>query len=284
MHTSIILKEALNKLTKRDGLELAIVLLAIVLERLMKQHLYEIDSVLILDKNNDTHHIIKFRKLRSKIQKDSFKQKLEALDNKRENFKTITFDKLVERYDAFFDLSDDRKLALKRLANLRNNIVHYFSYYIDEVEEGLFILNEIIPFIRELIQEISDSEKYDELFDEETVSELQELEEKLTKLKLDELRDKIKTCRKYYYEMNEEEIESKKQESIRDYYEEREILKEDLQCPACENYTFHVLKLFIGNSEDENIEEFSIKGKCLVCELELTESELKDLNFLDGDI
>ena len=282
MHTSIILKEALDKLTKKDSLELAIVLLAIALERLMKQHLYEIDSVLILDKNNDTPHIIKFRKLRSKIQKGSFKQKLEALDNKRENFKTITFDKLVERYDAFFDLSDDRKLALKRLANLRNNIVHYFSYYIDEVEEGLFILNEIIPFIRELIQEISDSEKYDELFNKETVAKLQKLEEKLTKLKLDELHDKIRSCRKHYHEMNEEEIECKKQESIRDYHEEREILREDLQCPACENYTFHILKLFIENFEDEKVEEeFLIKGKCLVCGLELTESELKDLNLLD---
>jgi len=89
MHTSIILKEALNKLTKRDGLELAIVLLAIALERLMKQRLCEIDSVLILDKNNNAHHIIKFRRLRSKIQKDSFKQKIEALDNKERALKQL---------------------------------------------------------------------------------------------------------------------------------------------------------------------------------------------------
>ena len=68
MHTSMILREAISRLIDKDGLELSIVLFAIVLERLMKQHLCEIDSVLILDENNDTHHIIKFRKLRSKIQ------------------------------------------------------------------------------------------------------------------------------------------------------------------------------------------------------------------------
>jgi len=175
-------------------------------------------------------------------------------------------------------------LALKRLANLRNNIVHYFSYYIDEVEEGLFVLNEIIPFVRELIHEISDSEEYNGIFNNTVINKLQRIEKRLTKLKLNELNSKIRDSRKLYHEMNEEEIELKKQENIREYYEEREILREGIQCPSCRNYTFHVLKLFIKNSEDENIEEFLIKGKCLVCELELTESELKDLNFLDGDI
>ena len=183
MHTSQILKEALAKLTKKfpEKLELSIVLFSISVERLMKQHLYEIDAVLVLDKNNNTKHLVKFRKLQNKVQNENFKQQLEMLTRSRENFKTITFDELIKRYDAFFDLDEDRKNLLKRLANLRNNIVHYFQYYIDEVEEGLFILNEIVPFIRELITEISDSEKYDDLFDEKVIDKLQKIRKKADK-------------------------------------------------------------------------------------------------------
>ena len=90
MHTSQILKEALRKFTKKDGFELSIVLFAIVVERLMKQHLYEVDSILVLDKTNDTKHIVKFRRLYSKVQNEDFEQKIDSLYEKRENFKTIT--------------------------------------------------------------------------------------------------------------------------------------------------------------------------------------------------
>ena len=94
MHTSQILKEALGKLTKKfpENLELSIVLFSISVERLMKQHLYEIDAVLVLDKNNNIKHLVKFRRLYSKIQNENFKQQLELLTINRENFKTITFD------------------------------------------------------------------------------------------------------------------------------------------------------------------------------------------------
>ena len=279
MHTSQILKEALAKLTKKfpEQFELSIVLFSISVERLMKQYLYEIDAVLVLDKNNNTKHLVKFRKLQNKVQNENFKQQLEMLTRSRENFKTITFDELIKRYDAFFDLDEDRKNALKRLANLRNNIVHYFQYYIDEVEEGLFILNEIVPFIRELITEISDSEKYDDLFDEKVIDKLQKLERKLTKMKSDKLHQKINEKKKYYHDMAPDEIEVNKQLNIRDSYEEREILKESLQCPSCENYTFHILKIFSEESKDTD--EFIIKGICLVCGLELTEEEIKSINI-----
>lgn len=279
MHTSRILKEALTKLTKKfpEEFELSIVLFSISVERLMKQHLYEIDAVLVLDKNNNTKHLVKFRKLQNKVQNENFKQQLELFTENRENFKTIVFDELIKRYDAFFDLDDDRKNALKRLANLRNNIVHYFQYYIDEVEEGLFILNEIIPFLRELIAEISDSERYEDLFDEKMINKLQNLERKLTKMKNDELRQKINESKRDYHEMASDDIEVKKQANIRDMYEEREILKEGLQCPSCGNYTFHILKIFSEESEDTD--EFIIKGACLVCDLELTEEDIKSLNI-----
>jgi len=46
---------------------------------------------------------------------------------------------------------------------MRNNIVHYFEYYFNPVDEGLFILNEILPFIREMIQEVSDAYKYEDI-------------------------------------------------------------------------------------------------------------------------
>ena len=280
MHTSQILEEALNNLTKKfpQNFELSIILFDIAVERLMKQHLYEIDAVLVLDKNNSTKHLVKFRKLQNKIQNESFKQQLELLTKNRENFKTITFDELIKRYDAFFGLDDGRKIALKRLANLRNNIVHYFQYYIDEVDEGLFILTEIIPFLRELTDEISDSAKYVNLFDEKMINKLQKLERKLTKLQSDDLHKKISERKKYYHEMSQEEIEASKQESIRDLYEDREILKEDMQCPSCGNYTFNILKIFPEELESE--EEFIIKGVCLVCKLELTEEEMKTLHLI----
>jgi len=281
MHTSIILREALLKLTKKfpENFELSIILFSISIERLMKQHLYEIDAVLVLDKNNNTKHLVKFKKLQNKIQNATFKQQLELLTKSRENFKTITFDDLIKRYDAFFDLEENRKNALRRLANLRNNIVHYFQYYIDEVEEGLFILNEIVPFLRELIAEISDSEKYDDLFNERLINKLQRLERRLTRMKNDELHQKINESKRNYHEMAPDEIELKKQANIRDIYEEREILKEGLQCPSCGNYTLHILKIFSEELE-ENPDEFIIKGVCLICELELAEEDIKSLNIM----
>jgi len=281
MHTSIILGEALLKLTKKfpEDFELSIILFSISIERLMKQHLYEIDAVLVLDKNNNTKHLVKFRKLQNKIQNATFKQQLELLTKSRENFKTITFDDLIKRYDAFFDLDEDRKNSLKKLSNLRNNIVHYFQYYIDEVEEGLFILNEIVPFLRELIAEISDSEKYDDIFDEKMINKLQRLERRLTRMKNDELHQKINERRKYYHDIPPDKIEVNKQLNIRDFYEEREILKEGLQCPSCGNYTLHILKIFSEESE-ENPDEFIIKGVCLICELELAEEDIKSLNIM----
>jgi len=279
MHTSQILKEALAKFTKKfpENFELSIVLFSISVERLMKQHLYEIDAVLVLDKNNNTKHLVKFRRLYNKIQNENFKEQLELLTKNRENFRTISFDELIKRYDAFFDLNEERKIALKRLANLRNNIVHYFQYYIDEVEEGLFILNEIVPFLRELITEVSDSEKYDDLFNEKVIDKLQKLERKLTRMKNNELHQKINESKRHYHEMASDEIEVKKQANIRDMHEEREILKEGLQCPSCGNYTFHILKIFSEESEDTG--EFIIKGECLVCGLELTEEDIKSLNI-----
>ncbi len=279
MHTSQILKEALNKLTYKfpNYFDLAVVLFSISVERLMKQHLYEIDAVLVLDKNNNTKHLVKFRKLQGKIQSEDFKKQLELLAERRENFKTITFDELIKRYDAFFDLGEDRKKALKRLANLRNNIVHYFQYYIDEVEEGLFILNEIIPFLREMINEVSDSDEYNNIFDEKIIRKLQRLESRLTKTEENELYQKIIERKKYYNEMHPDEIDVKKQINIRDLYEEREILKEGLQCPACGNCTLTILKIFSEETEGEG--EFIIKGMCSVCGLELTEEEMKSLHL-----
>jgi len=171
---------------------------------------------------------------------------------------------------------DDRQNALRRLANLRNNIVHYFQYYINEVEEGLFMLNEIVPFLREVITEVSDSEKYDDLFDEKTINKLQKLERRLTKMKNNELHQKINERKKHYYDMAADEIEINKQLNIRDFHEEREILKEGLQCPSCGN-SLHILKIFSEESEDPD--EFIIKGVCLVCGLELTEEDIKSLNI-----
>jgi len=279
MHTSIILKEALSKFTRKDSFELSIVLFAIAVERLMKQHLCEVDKVLVLDKSNDTKHIIKFRKLRSRVQSENIKRSLEALDENRENFKTIKFDDLTKRYDAFFGLDANITKALKRLANLRNNIVHYFEYFIDEVDEGLLILNEIIPFIREIIQEVYDSEKYDEIFNEKIIEKLKKLEEKLTKKQNDELDKKLKEKKKEYHEMSEEDIEVNKQLNITDFYEERAIIKEGIQCPACGNYTFHILKIY--DEENEEGEEFITKGVCLVCGLEITEENMKTLKLLE---
>ncbi len=281
MHTSTILKEAINYLTKKDKFELSIVLLAISVERLMKQHLYEIDDVLVLDKNNTIEHLVKFKRLQSKLSNKSNKDKFLALKEKRESFKTITFDELIKRYNAFFDIDKDRANALRRLGNLRNDIVHYFQYFINEVDEGLFILNEIIPFTREITQEISDSSKYDNLFDEKVVQKLQRYEKRLTRLQQSEFHQKIAAKKEEYGEMNEYDIESKREQNIRDFYDERVILKESMQCVACENSAFNVLKLFDETEEEEN-PEFIIIGKCIVCELELSEDELKSLGLIEG--
>jgi len=277
MHTSIILQEALNYFFNDDKLELSIVLFAIAVERLMKQHLFETDEVLVLDKNNKVEHLVRFRRIHSRLGKASYRQKVEALKEKRENFKTITFDELISRYDAFFDLQVERIKALRRLGNLRNNVVHFHDYYINTTEESLFMLTEIIPFIREIVAELKDTDRYDEIFKEEKIEQLQHREAELTELQADELKQKIESKKHDYSEMNPDEIEANRQNRIRDFHEDREIFKEDLNCPACENSTFHILILF-----DEELEEptFFYKGICLICHLELTEDELKNMNLL----
>ncbi len=277
MHTSTILQEAINYFFNNEKLELSIVLFAIAVERLMKQHLFETDEVLILDKNNSVEHLVKFRRIQSKICKNAYRQKIEALKEKRENFKTITFDELIKRYDAFFDLQDGRIKALRRLANLRNNVVHFHDYYINTIDESLFILTEIIPFIREIISEVRDINKFEEIFSEDIIEKLQDREAELTDLQKDELRQKIESKREEYNEMNIDDIELKKQDRIRDFYEDREIIREELNCPACENNTFHILKLFNDESEEP---EFFYKGVCLICALELNEDELRNMDLL----
>jgi hypothetical protein len=276
MHTSLILQEAINYFFDNDKLELSIVLLSIAIERLMKQHLFETDEILVLDKNNSIEHLARFRRLYSKISKESYRQKIEALKEKRENFKTITFDELIKRYDAFFDLPEERIKALRRLENLRNNVVHFHDYYLNVIDESLFILTEIIPFIREIIAEVKDNQKFEDILSEEIIEKLQKRESELTELQKDELNQKIEIKKQEYNELHQEEIEVRKQNRIRDTYEDREIFKEQLNCPACNNNSFHILKLF-----DEEREEptFFYKGICLICELELTEDELKTLNI-----
>ncbi len=278
MYTSIILQKASNYFFYDNKLKLPIVLFAIAVERLMKQHLFETDEVLVLDKNNKVEHLVRFRRIHSRLGKASYRQKVEALKEKRENFKTITFDELISRYDAFFDLQDERIKALRRLGNLRNNVVHFHDYYINTTEESLFMLTEIIPFIREIVAELKDTDRYDQIFSEEQIEHLQRREAELTAIQADELRQKIESKRQGYSEMNPDEIKGKRQNRIRDFNEDREIFKEELNCPACENSTFHILKLF-----DEELEEptFFYKGICLICHLELTEDELKSMNLLE---
>ena len=279
MHTSTILQEALNYFFDNEKLELSIVLFAIAVERLMKQHLFETDEILILDRNNSVEHLAKFRRIQSKISKNAYRQKIESLKEKRENFKTITFDELIKRYDAFFDLQNERIKALRRLANLRNNVVHFHDYYINIIDESLFILTEIIPFIREIISEVRDANKFEDIFSEDIIRKLQDREAELTDLQKDELRQKIESKREEYNEMNLDDIELKKQDRIRDFYEDREIINEQLNCPACQNNTFHILKLFDEESEEP---DFFYKGVCLVCELELDEDELINMNLLQN--
>ena len=214
MHTSQILEEALKKYTRRD-IELTTVLFAIAVERLMKQHLYEVDSVLILDKSNDTQHIVKFRRLYSKVQDEDFNQKIDSLYEKRENFKTITFNDFIRRHD--------------------------------------------------------------EIFNEKLIEKLQRLEQRLSKKQEYSLNNKINEQRREYHEMSEEDIEANKQLNIRDSYYDRAIIKEQIQCPACENSTFHILKIYDEGNEENG--EFITKGVCLICGLELTEEEMKSLHL-----
>lgn len=282
MDTAIILKEALNYFAKKDKFELSVVLFEISVERLMKQQLCEINDVLVLDKNNRIEHLVKFKKLSAKLSNESSKQSLEKLKETKDSFKTIAFGELIARYDFFFDISEERKSALQKLANLRNNVVHYFQYFMDEVVEGLFILTEIIPFIREMIQDIQDSEKYVDIFNDKIIKKLKIQEDYWTKLQTDQLNRKLAEKKEEYNEMGKEDIEIKKIEDIRERYNEREILKEGLQCPACKNYNFHFLKLFI-EKEDNESPEFIIKGLCLICGLELSEEELKSLKLLEPE-
>lgn len=179
MHTSVILSEALRYFINSEHFELSVVLFAVAVERLMKQRLCELDDVLVLDKNNSVEHLVRFKKLQDKVKNIQSRQNLMTRKERRETFLTIPYNEVISRYEAMFNLNieedeavtdkhelkrireerDRRKAALVRLGNMRNNIVHYFEYYFNPVDEGLFILNEILPFIREMIQEVSDAYK-----------------------------------------------------------------------------------------------------------------------------
>lgn len=299
MHTSVILSEALRYFTDSEHFELSVVLFAVAVERLMKQRLCELDDVLVLDKNNNVEHLVRFRKLQDKVKNIQSKQNLMTRKERRETFLTIPYNELTSRYEALFNLDieedeavtdkhelkrireerDKRKAALVRLGNMRNNIVHYFEYYFNPVDEGLFILNEILPFIRELIQEVSDADKYNDIFNETIFEKLKAKEEELTRQQSDTLSQKIREKREEYNELNPELIEERKKFNIRSSYDEREIVRDSMECPACGNASFCVLKLYT-KSEDNLSGQFLTVGRCFVCNLELSEDELKNTGML----
>ncbi len=142
------------------------------------------------------------------------------------------------------------------------------------MNEGLFILNEIIPFIREIVQEVSDDHKYVHIFNDDIIQRLIEKEEELTRQQSDTLSQKIREKKEEYSELNPELIEDRKKTNIRSSYDEREIIRDSMECPACENASFCILKLY-SEPEDGQDGEFITVGKCFVCNLELSEDELK---------
>ena len=299
MHTSVILSEALRYFTDNEHFELSVVLFAVAVERLMKQRLCELDDVLVLDKNNSVEHLVRFKKLQDKVKNIQSRQNLMTRKERRENFLTIPYNEVISRYEAMFNLNieedeavtdkhelkrireerDRRKAALIRLGNMRNNIVHYFEYYFNPVDEGLFILNEILPFIREMIQEVSDAYKYEDIFNETVFKKLKGKEEELTRQQSDTLSQKIREKKEEYSELNPELIEERKKINIRSSYDEREIVRDSMECPACGNASFCVLKLYT-ESEDDLSGQFLTVGRCFVCKLELSEDELKNTGML----
>lgn len=299
MHTSVILSEALRYFIDSEHFELSVVLFAVAVERLMKQRLCELDDVLVLDKNNSVEHLVRFKKLQDKVKNIQSRQNLMTRKERRETFLTIPYNEVISRYEAMFNLNieedeavtdkhelkrireerDRRKAALIRLGNMRNNIVHYFEYYFNPVDEGLFILNEILPFIREMIQEVSDAYKYEDIFNETVFEKLKAKEEELTRQQSDTLSQKIREKKEEYSELNPELIEERKKINIRSSYDEREIVRDSMECPACGNASFCVLKLYT-ESEDDLSGQFLTVGRCLVCKLELSEDELKNTGML----
>jgi len=299
MHTSVILSEALRYFNDSEHFELSVVLFAVAVERLMKQRLCELDDVLVLDKNNSVEHLVRFKKLQDKVKNIQSRQNLMTRKERRETFLTIPYNEVISRYEAMFNLNieedeavtdkhelkrireerDRRKAALVRLGNMRNNIVHYFEYYFNPVDEGLFILNEILPFIREMIQEVSDADKYEDIFNETVFEKLKAKEEELTRQQSDTLSQKIREKKEEYNELNPELIEERKKINIRSSYDEREIVRDSMECPACGNASFCVLKLYT-ESEDDLSGQFLTVGRCLVCKLELSEDELKNTGML----
>lgn len=299
MHTSVILSEALRYFIDSEHFELSVVLFAVAVERLMKQRLCELDDVLVLDKNNSVEHLVRFKKLQDKVKNIQSRQNLMTRKERRENFLTIPYNEVISRYEAMFNLNieedeavtdkhelkrireerDRRKAALVRLGNMRNNIVHYFEYYFNPVDEGLFILNEILPFIREMIQEVSDAYKYEDIFNETVFEKLKAKEEELTRQQSDTLSQKIREKKEEYSELNPELIEERKKINIRSSYDEREIVRDSMECPACGNASFCILKLYT-ESEDDLSGQFLTVGRCLVCKLELSEDELKNTGML----
>ena len=299
MHTSVILSEALRYFIDSEHFELSVVLFAVAVERLMKQRLCELDDVLVLDKNNSVEHLVRFKKLQDKVKNIQSRQNLMTRKERRETFLTIPYNEVISRYEAMFNLNieedeavtdkhelkrireerDRRKAALVRLGNMRNNIVHYFEYYFNPVDEGLFILNEILPFIREMIQEVSDAYKYEDIFNETVFEKLKAKEEELTRQQSDTLSQKIREKKEEYSELNPELIEERKKINIRSYYDEREIVRDSMECPACGNASFCVLKLYT-ESEDDLSGQFLTVGRCFVCKLELSEDELKNTGML----
>lgn len=299
MHTSVILSEALRYFIDSEHFELSVVLFAVAVERLMKQRLCELDDVLVLDKNNSVEHLVRFKKLQDKVKNIQSRQNLMTRKERRETFLTIPYNEVISRYEAMFNLNieedeavtdkhelkrireerDRRKAALIRLGNMRNNIVHYFEYYFNPVDEGLFILNEILPFIREMIQEVSDAYKYEDIFNETVFEKLKAKEEELTGQQSDALSQKIMEKREEYNDLNPELIEERKKINIRSSYDEREIVRDSMECPACGNASFCVLKLYT-ESEDDLSGQFLTVGRCFVCKLELSEDELKNTGML----
>ncbi|GAB6184186.1 hypothetical protein [Thermodesulfovibrio hydrogeniphilus] len=129
------------------------------------------------------------------------------------------------------------------------------------------------------IQEVSDAYKYEDIFNETVFEKLKAKEEELTGQQSDALSQKIMEKREEYNELNPELIEERKKINIRSSYDEREIIRDSMECPACGNASFCVLKLYT-ESEDDLSGQFLTVGRCFVCKLELSEDELKNTGML----
>lgn len=244
----------------------SIIKAAICTELVIKNLLYSINPVLILEKFN-TEQIIELMSLKGKVRPGK--------ELKNSKIKTARFPVILERADYFLDLAKI-KSRLESLFEWRNEIVHHAANL--NLEEITFLLSEnIFPFLREHLKKTSHP-----LFTQEDIWEqLSKIAKDKGKEYLSQIRKKLTLHRSKANKLTATQRKSRLASPPVQYYGE-EVIDTSLICPACFEPSL-TIKFPVDFGDEGEPYAGPMDAHCRVCGLTLDNEEIETIKGFYGE-